>query len=113
MAELQDTGAFTNEYTLCFDARSIYDAVARDGEVLTGSDPSLTMHVKSLRDKVQSGEINCLTWIDNRDMVADGLTKGKAPRDELLAISQGRWNLQHATLTYTSKTHNKDLQTSE
>ena len=43
--------------------------------MLTGSDPSLTMHVESLKDKVLRGEITQFVWIDNRDMLADGLTK--------------------------------------
>lgn len=103
LAEMQDSGRYTVPYSLCIDARSIYDAVAREGEVLTGSDPSLTMHVKSLKEKILSGQITQFIWIDNRDMAADGLTKGKAPRDALLLFSKGRWPVQHPILVFSGK----------
>ena len=105
---MQDEGTFTVPYSLCIDARSIYDAVARDGEVLTGSDPSLTMHVKSLKEKIMSKQISQFIWVDNRDMVADGLTKGKAPRDALLLFAKGRWPVMHAVLIFSNKHKTSD-----
>ena len=113
LAEMQDTGCYTVPYALCIDARSIYDAVAREGEVVTGSDPSLTMHVKSLKEKILSGQITQFIWGDNRDMVADGLTKGRAPRDALLLLSKGRWPVQHAILVFSRKTDAKSAETTE
>jgi len=108
LAEIQDSGQYSIPYSLCIDARSIYDAVAREGEVLTGSDPSLTMHVKSLKEKILSGQISQFIWIDNRDMVADGLTKGKAPRDALLLFCLGRWPVQHPVLIFSISKSGKD-----
>ena len=49
----------------------------------TPAEPTLTAHVKSLREFLDRGHIRKLLWLDNRDMVADPLTKGKTKRNEL------------------------------
>ena len=51
----------------------------------------LTPHVKALRELVDRGILR-IVWLDNRDMVADPLTRGKAKRNELNhTMTKGEW----------------------
>ena len=53
-------------------------------------------HLAYLRERLVSRLIGSYTWVDTRDMVADGLTKGKADRTALIAMMHGNYVLDHA-----------------
>ena len=40
-------------------------------------------------------------WVDTRDMVVDGLTKGMKDRSALMALMQGVWQSKHKVETHT------------
>ena len=44
--------------------------------------------------------IRSYNWIDTRDMVADGLTKGSSDRTLLSAVMDGSYTLEHAVHEY-------------
>ena len=50
-------------------------------------------HLAYLREKLVSRLIGSYTWVDTRDMVADGLTKGRADRTALIAMMHGKFTL--------------------
>ena len=55
------------------------------------AEPVLTPHVKALRELIDRGILR-IVWVDNRDMVADSLTKGKTKRNPLNhTMAQGAW----------------------
>ena len=61
------------------------------------SEKSFLAHLAWLQDKVKSGTITWLRWVDTRDMYADGLTKGSVRRDRLRELATGRMTRAHET----------------
>ena len=57
-------------------------------------------HLAYLREKLVSTHIGSYTWVDTRDMVADGLTKGRADRTSLIQMMHGAYNLDHVCHEY-------------
>ena len=57
-------------------------------------------HLAYLREKLVSRLIGSYTWVDTRDMVADGLTKGRADRTALIAMMHGKFILDHPSHEY-------------
>ena len=93
----QDTGRLRTPIVLCGDNKGVYTATSAHNPQ-TPAEPTLTAHIKSLRSFVDKGLITAMAWIDNRDMVADALTKGKTRRNELLALlNKGYWKVVNET----------------
>ena len=61
---------------------------------------SLLSHIQYIRDLLDTKVLEALVWIDTRDMVADGLTKGSVDRDALHKCMAGIWLLQHSAQAY-------------
>ena len=55
-----------------------------------------------MKELLDNGIISRYHWSDTRDMVVDGLTKGKLDRTELQKLMNGWWTLQHAVETIHS-----------
>ena len=79
---------------MCIDARSVYDSLV-SAMIKTPSEASLLGHLLWLREFLSKAIISNLLWVDTRDMVADGLTKGAVARNLLLAVTQGIYELKH------------------
>jgi hypothetical protein len=62
---------------------------------------SLSGHVLWLREMSEKSLIKNIYWVDTRDMLADGLTKGNIPRDLLIQAMQGKFQLKHDNETFT------------
>ena len=60
-------------------------------------------HIQYIRELLDKGIIQYLFWIDTRDMVADGLTKGAVDRNTLHALMDGVQTLQHEYEQWKSK----------
>ena len=58
-------------------------------------------HLAYLRERLVSRLIGSYTWVDTRDMVADGLTKGRADRTALINMMHGNYELDHACHEYS------------
>ena len=89
MARQLELGTLTPKAEAVVDARSVFDCLAATdaGELV---ERSLKLHVLALRKRLLAGTLSALWWTDTRDMLADGLTKGSVPRDQLLlACNQG------------------------
>ena len=61
------------------------------------SEKSFLAHLAWLQDKIKSGTITGLRWVDTRDMYADGLTKGSVRRDRLRELAIGKFSRAHDT----------------
>ena len=88
---------------VCMDNYGLFAAVTKD-EPTAGSDASMIYHVKAVRYLCDKGSIDTMAWIDNRDMLADGLTKGNPPRDPInTAMATAYWEPQQDYETWTAK----------
>ena len=82
---------------LCFDAKSVLTSVDGTGPV-KASEKHLTLHLLKLREWLQTRVLEAAWWIDTRDMISDGLTKGKIPREAIdTLVTTGSWTLRHPT----------------
>ena len=68
-------------------------------------------HLVYLCAKLVASLIKFYSWIDTRDMVADGLTKGRVDRTMLARAMRGSFNLNRVAREYkepaTSSQHNR------
>lgn len=53
------------------------------------AEKSLLAHVQYLRELLDNGVLEALWWLDTRDMLADGLTKGAVDRTALHQLMEG------------------------
>ena len=67
----------------------------------TASEPILTPHARAYREMLDNKQLGGIGWVDNRDMIADPLTKGKTRRNDLnIMLNCGIWNVKHSTLQW-------------
>ena len=94
-ASLRDTaGFFTPVHTLV-DSYGLFSATTKQ-DPSPGTDSSMLYHVKALRYLIDAGMLDLLGWIDNRDMISDGLTKGKPCREDMnQVLNTGTWIRNH------------------
>ena len=76
MVDLLESDKLCPPLDLWVDARAVRDAVAAS-DICDPAGSSLKVHLISVRDRLVQGIIRRLYWLDTRDMVADGLTKGE------------------------------------
>jgi len=95
LVEMQERGGYVYELHACVDAKSVFDICAGPGDPHP-ADEHLTVHVLKVKEWLRNAALRVLWWIDTRDMLADGLTKGKCPRDGIEDFTrQGTWQLEH------------------
>ena len=88
MIDLLEHGGLHPQLDVAVDARAVFDAVAASD----ACDPQrcpLNLHLISVRDRLAQGIIRRMHWVDTRDMLADGLTKGGVDRPLLHTVSNG------------------------
>ena len=83
------------------DARAVFDVVAAAG----ACDPqgcSSKLHQISVRDRFAQGILRRMHWVNTRDMLVDGLTKGGIDRISLHKASHDcHLKMAHPALTRT------------
>ena len=64
---------------------------------VTGRPEACTLHhVQWLQELTRSRALDAAFWVDTRDMIADGMTKGSVPRAIIRAAQEaGEWQLAH------------------
>ena len=97
---LRESGAFVFDSEFCIDAMNLYHALSASYPKLP-AEKALFIHIAWLRDFLSLGVPRKLTWVDTRDMLADGLTKGKVDRTALHQAMAGTVVVQHATLSHS------------
>ena len=93
LRQMDDAGKLTIPIHACTDCKSVFTALqSQDTHIPTES--SLILIALQLKQLLVSGVLQSLFWIDTRDMVSDGLTKGLVSRKALMLLaSTGRWKL--------------------
>ena len=90
------------ELDCLIDARSVFDSVSAE-EVKTPNGKVMLLHALKLREHLDRKQLNRLVWIDTRDMLADGLSKGSISRDALrMLMMQPVVRVIHDTITFSS-----------
>ena len=80
-----DSGALPIRLVAATDNRGLFQA-AGAAELRAPAEPHLLYLLKALRDRLESGTVDALWWIDTRDMISDVLTKGGLSRDPILKL---------------------------
>ncbi|CAE7940212.1 unnamed protein product [Symbiodinium sp. KB8] len=92
--QLREFGGFTFSSELCIDAMNLFYALTAVYPRLP-AEKTLFVHISWLRDMFQRGVPRTVSWSDTRDMVADGLTKGKVDRTAILEAMRGVLHVRH------------------
>ena len=92
--QLREVGGFAFSSELCIDAMNLFYALTAVYPRLP-AEKTLFVHISWLRDMFQRGVPRTVSWSDTRDMVADGLTKGKVDRTALLEAMRGVLHVRH------------------
>ena len=102
--QVQDSASYFLDVHVVTDNYGLYAAITKE-EPSPGSDVSMANHVRAARTYLDNRNITTITWCDNRDMIADGLTKGRPARDAINdVLSTGQWILETTTCeTWASK----------
>ena len=77
---------------LYIDALSVYAAVTATF-IKVPAEKSLLSHVQYVRERLDRRVLQYLFWLDTRDMIADGLTKGTVDRGQLHQLMEGLLNI--------------------
>ena len=70
--------------------------------VKTPTEESLISHVQFLRELLDKGILEYISWLDTRDMVSDGLTKGQVDREAIRTVMNGTWKVIQKTGSWRS-----------
>ena len=87
---------------LYVDAMSVFAAVTATF-VKTPAEKSLLSGVQYLRELLDSWTLHAIAWLDTRDMIADGSTKGAISRKDLMTLMDGVVSIIRAPKSWTSK----------
>ena len=71
--------------------------------IKTPAEQSLLCHVQFLRELLDHGVLAAIVWLDTRDMLSDGLTKGAVQRDALLRLLGGLSKIMHEPKVWRPK----------
>ena len=61
------------------------------------------VHLHFIRELLDNGVLAAIAWLDTRDMIADGMTKGAVERDALQSAMEGIIVMAHAHELWQSK----------
>jgi len=93
---------FAVNMVLQIDALSVFAAVTAT-QLKAPAEKGLICHVQWLREMLDTRVIDCLMWIDTRDMLADGMTKGAVDREELHKLMAGYQEFKYEFKMWSSK----------
>ena len=105
LRKLKDDGGYSTPFDMYTDSFSIFSYL-RTQHLKFPAERGTYFHLAYLRELLEKGVIRSLTWVDTRDMFADGMTKGSLDRDALTAVMHGTWTLQHKYETHYERTNN-------
>ena len=88
------SGQFPVPMVVYIDAMSVYAAVTATF-IKTPAEKSLLCHVYFVREMLDNGVVSARIWLDTRDMLSDGLTKGAVSRDALMLMMDGQITFAH------------------
>ena len=110
LSKMQEDGLLEPAIQIATDARAVFDAIAAT-DSCEPAESSLKLHLLSIRDRITRQVVQSCYWVDTRDMLPDGLTKGSVDRAALRAVAEtGAWRPAYPTLR-TPKHETKERHT--
>ena len=80
---------------VCTDGMSLLTALENVVAKIP-TEASTLHHVQWLQELTRTRALDAAVWVDTRDMIADGMTKGSVPRGTIRTAQEtGRWQLEH------------------
>ena len=95
-------GGFGFDMEAVIDCKSILSAVSADA-IKVPTERGTLPHVQWSRELVDRKILKRLTWVDTRDMVADGMGKGAVHRQAIVEFMSGHWTLKHAEMSWPTR----------
>jgi hypothetical protein len=90
----REHGGWAIPAALYLDALSVYTAVTATF-VKTPADNGVLVHCLYIRELLDHNVLTAIVWLDTRDMVADGLTKGAVDRIAIHDLMDGKIDVRH------------------
>ena len=84
------------------DAMSVFAAITATF-IKHPAEKSLLSHVQFIREMLDNQVLAVILWVDTRDMLSDGLTKGAVDRQSLHDLMDGFQKFQHECKAWSSK----------
>ncbi|MFM7983436.1 MAG: hypothetical protein ACKPKO_29340, partial [Candidatus Fonsibacter sp.] len=81
---------------------SVFAAVTASS-IKIPADNGMLSYVQHLRELLDSRVLTAIAWVDTRDMVADGATKGSVDRSQLHCCMNGESTLAHELKLWQAK----------
>ena len=86
--QLRETGGMSVPMVLYIDAMSVFAAITAL-QIKVPADSSVLCYLQYLRELMEHRVLHALVWVDTRDMLADGMTKGAVERKDIHAVMNG------------------------
>ena len=102
--QLRDEGGYAIPMAIQIDAMSVFAAITAT-YIKHPAEKGLLSHVQFVRDLLDTTVLQALLWIDTRDMLADGLTKGCIDRTVLHKLMSGYCEYAHEFKLWTPRGH--------
>ncbi|MFM7983651.1 MAG: hypothetical protein ACKPKO_30440, partial [Candidatus Fonsibacter sp.] len=98
----RDHGGYHVPMILHIDAMSVFAALTASF-IKIPADNGMLSYVQHLRELLDSRVLTAIAWVDTRDMVADGATKGSVDRSHLHSCMNGASTLAHELKLWKAK----------
>ena len=85
LQSLMESGSMPVPLEIVTDNQVLFSSVSAE-RLNVPTEPHLLYLLRALRDRIDSGTVKALWWIDTRDMISDALTKGGLNRQPLLDL---------------------------
>ena len=95
LRRLAEEGGYSVQLDVFTDSFSIWSYL-RSAHLKYPAEKGTFYHLAFLKELLDKGIISQMNWGDTRDMVVDGLTKGKLDREALQSLMNGWWRLTQA-----------------
>ena len=96
---------------VCTDGMSLLTALENIVAKIP-TEASTLHHVQWLQELTRTRVLDAVFWVDTRDMIADGMTKGSVPRSILRSAQEkGQWQLEHDWRRYPKDDKTKEKAT--
>ena len=94
LRRLREDGGYGIKCWVAVDARSVFEAVTAK-QIKVPAERGLHVQLLWWRELLSRGLLHGVVWVDTRDMVSDGLTKGSVDCKALHALMAGSWSIAH------------------
>ena len=90
----RDHGGYHMPLVVYIDAMSVYAAVTAPF-INIPADNGMLSYIQYLREFLDNRILTAISWVDTRDMLADGATKGSIDKSQLHSCMSGTSTIAH------------------